>query len=314
MKHLKKALLIMLSMLLIASLSGCSLGLSEQMTSEELLDAVFDNEEDVDSLRVDLNLECDIEVDLKDIILSQGLTEKEIEDAIESGEIKKEDLNQKIYMAYGLEVLTDENKSHMTGTMRSELGEEKEKQKIDRYTSIEDEEIITYDYSDEEWYKSTSYYDEEEYEEYLSDFIKSFKDSISKSEIVDREGSVYELEIEVDLDDFDLEEMEDILYEMDLDDVLTEEVISDIDNIEMLMKIDSKEDRIVGLYIDLEEIIKEALEGYEDTDYSKCVKINKAYIELEISDYGEVKVKIPKEVLEAEEEDLDFSVDLDDLF
>lgn len=328
MKHsiIKKISLLFMCITLVLGLVACGSNDSKdkddkkdkkKVTAENLIADTFnskDNKED-SNMQMDIDFGFGMKVDLKQAMLSQGLSESDIEEALKSGELSEDMLSMDISMEMNMVIEADDDKAYLEGEMNMEMMGEKEKETIKSYTfEEEDDEVITvtYDTELEEWCKYTEKSETDSITN-MMESLEDFEEYIKSSEIIDEEDDVYTLKVVIDSEKLkeNSKEVESIFSDTlgsFVED--SEDIYSSIDDMEMTLKIDSEDNKLVGISIDLKEVITKAIEeaakesDSESEDYSKYISIDEFYIELETSKHGKIEVKIPDEVKEAEERDI----------
>lgn len=327
MKHsiIKKISLLLMCTTLALGLVACGSNDSKdkddkkdkkKVTAENLIADTFnskDNKED-SNMQMDIDFGFGMKVDLKQAMLSQGLSESDIEEALKSGELSEDMLSMDISMEMDMVIEADDDKAYLEGEMNMEMMGEKEKETIKSYTFEEDDEVITvtYDTELEEWFKSTEKSETDSITN-MMESLEDFEEYIKSSEIIDEEDGVYTLKVVIDSEKLkeNSKEVESIFSDTlgsFVED--SEDIYSSIDDMEMTLKIDSEDNKLVGISIDLKEVMTKAIEeaakesDSESEDYSKYISIEEFYIELETSKHGKIKVEIPEEVKKAEKIDI----------
>ncbi len=327
-KFIKRIVTLLMCLTLALSMAACgnksdnkSDNKSKTMTAEEVIEKAL-SAEGVANMKMDMAVKVDMGMNLKQMMLDQGATEADIQAAIDGGMVTEESLNMNIVvdMALAMEVETD--KYYMTGDFKMNVAGESMDQTVETYAVKESDDTVTtytYDTDDECWYKTTSESDDEATSE-LAGLLSSmgeYKDYIKSSKIVSNKDGVYTVDVTLDLAKLMSEDVTDALDDMLGDMASTVEGMYDsMDEMTMTIKVDGESGALLGLYVDCADMIKDALAAAsgDAADYSEYITVKECTIELTASNHGKVKVTIPDEVLEAEEDDslIDLGDDEDD--
>ncbi len=325
MKNLKKFLALGLVGLMVFSFAACSSSDNDDndkdnkekteeqaddkddVTAEELLENI--PVDDIESLSVYMELVADLDMDLKQAVLDSGMTEEDIQEAIDNGEITEEELNASISLDVELTLDMSKDYSHISGSMDlSGMGEE-ESENIDSYIdTTADDETITYTYDEyfESWYYEVEEVEDGESDNEAIEFISSIKDYVNSAEIIDEDDDKYTLDVVLDIAKMYEEETEivDVLVGFSTDSIGDiEDILGSFEELTVTVEIDKEEGYLTAVKIDLVDAVEDFLESLAEGDeeapaYTDYITINELAINIELSDYNDVEVEIPEDVID----------------
>lgn len=292
---------------------------NKELTADEVLDSV-QSLEDTESGTIKIEMVADLDMDFKQMLLDQGITEEEMEEALENGDITEEYFDAAIVVDMNLEVNATNDYSYIKGDLSLEAMGEKEKVNIENYTDYTDKDtVVTYQYDEDadEWYCTEEDVEEASTEE-LSELLSSFTDYIKEAEVVDVEDDIYTLDITLDVEKL-YEEAEDTIDEMldesgdaiaigfgDISDIVTA-----IEEMDITITVDNENHYLTGIEMDLTDLLNDVIAEIpseeDDVDYSKYISVNEFSINVEVTDIEDTEVEIPEDVIEN-------AVSMDDFF
>lgn len=291
----------------------------KDVTAEGLLEDI--SLEDIESGSIEVVFALDVDMDLKQMMLDQGLTEDDIQDAIDEGEITEDQLFMS--MVIDLEILADVTKdySHITGSVSMDAMGMSEEVNLESYVDSTDKDVtITYTYDEfsDEWYFEEEDASDDEDED-MSDIISLITEYVDSAEITDEDDDVYTLSVVLDVAKMyeDESEMMDDLVDSS-EDVIgeTDDILADIENLEIIVEIEKETGYLSLISIDLADVLADYIASSimdEEIESTESIEINDLKLEISFSDYNDVEVEIPEEVLEnALEEVVDDFEDDDD--
>lgn len=292
----------------------------KDVTAEGLLEDI--SLEDIESGSIEVVFALDVDMDLKQMMLDQGLTEDDIQDAIDEGEITEDQLFMS--MVIDLEVLADvtEDYSHITGSVSMDAMGMSEEVNLESYVDSTDKDVtITYTYDEfsDEWYFEEEDASDDEDED-MSDIISLITEYVDSAEITDEDDDVYTLSVVLDVAKMyeDESEMMDDLVDSS-EEVIgeTDDILADIENLEIIVEIEKETGYLSLISIDLADVLADYIASSimdEEIESTECIEINDLKLEISFSDYNDVEVEIPEEVLENALEEVvdDFEDDDDD--
>lgn len=292
----------------------------KDVTAEGLLEDI--SLEDIESGSIEVVFALDVDMDLKQMMLDQGLTEDDIQDAIGEGEITEDQLFMS--MVIDLEILADvtEDYSHITGSVSMDAMGMSEEVNLESYVDSTDKDVtITYTYDEfsDEWYFEEEDASDDEDED-MSDIISLITEYVDSAEITDEDDDVYTLSVVLDVAKMyeDESEMMDDLVDSS-EDVIgeTDDILADIENLEIIVEIEKETGYLSLISIDLADVLADYIASSimdEEIESTECIEINDLKLEISFNDYNDVEVEIPEEVLENALEEVvdDFEDDDDD--
>lgn len=276
----------------------------KDVTAEGLLEDI--SLEDIESGSIEVVFALDVDMDLKQMMLDQGLTEDDIQDAIDEGEITEDQLFMS--MVIDLEILADVTKdySHITGSVSMDAMGMSEEVNLESYVDSTDKDVtITYTYDEfsDEWYFEEEDASDDEDED-MSDIISLITEYVDSAEITDEDDDVYTLSVVLDVAKMyeDESEMMDDLVDSS-EDVIgeTDDILADIENLEIIVEIEKETGYLSLISIDLADVLADYIASSimdEEIESTECIEINDLKLEISFSDYNDVEVEIPEEVLE----------------
>lgn len=301
---------------------------NKKVTAEGLLEDISFDE--IKSGSVTLTLAADVDMDLEKVMLDEGMTKDDIQDAIDEGTITEDDLFMSLVIEMELAAEATEDYSYTTGKMEMEFAGEEETMNFESYTdSSEEGKTITYTYDEtsDSWYYEEEYDEDEEDDQSDFESISEIMDYVKSAEITDEDDDKYTLSVVLDLaklNESDSEAVEDIMGSVSdtIDDTFGEtgDFLESIDEMEFVVEIDKENGYLTAIRLDLEDMLLDLLKELaeadtEEADYSKYISINEFSLEIEFSNFNDVEIEIPKEVIDEAVEgfgDIDLDIDDDD--
>lgn len=280
---------------------------NDAVSAEELLENI--PVDDIESLSVYMEIAADLGMDLKQAMLDQGLTEDDIQAAIDEGTFTEEELTTSIVVDMELTLDMSKDYSHMAGSMEMSAMGEEESMVVDSYvdTSSDDEKITyTYDEYLESWYYEVEDKEDSESDSEAVEFISTIKDYVKSAEIAEEDDDKYTLDVVLDIASMYEEEsdMVDDLVGSATDSIGdTEDVVGSIDELSVSVEIDKEEGYLLAVRIDLVDVVEDLLDSLSEGDeevaaYSDYISVNELAVNIELSDYNAVEVEIPEDVIE----------------
>lgn len=283
----------------------------------ELIKAVAANKKGLENFTVSLDVKADADLDLRQILIMQGMTEEMIESALDSGEIEESDLKSSMKAGVnGTLKITDEA-GYAEGKVYAEIPDvTSENQELKTYLVKEGdtEYVYEYDFDDEEWMKEES---DTSLAEVISELqnVTQITDYIKSADVVSEKKGLYTIEAKLDFEKIIGNKEDDIKSAIEDslsqygslagDDFDIDKVVELLDSIAITVTVDGDNNVITSVSIDLKDCIGKifAISASEDIDVEKMVKVNEASVTLEFSDFGKTEVKLPKELKDMESSD-----------
>lgn len=286
-------------------------------SADELVKAVAANKKGLENFTVSLDAKLDADLDLKQILIMQGMTEDMIESAIKKGELKESDLKSSVKAGINGTLKINDEAGYAEGKTYAEIPDITEGgQELKTYL-IKDGNtayVYEYDFDDEEWMK-------EESDTSLADVVASLRnitaitDFIKTADVVSEKKGIYTVEAKLDFDKILGDKEDDIKSAIEdslsgLGDVSDEDfdlskIIDLLDDVAITVTIDGDNEVITGITIDLKSCVGKILEASstEDVNVKDMLNINEASVTLELTDFGKTKIELPKELKDAETSD-----------
>ncbi|MDY4029084.1 MAG: hypothetical protein SOY46_07510 [Butyrivibrio crossotus] len=332
----KKILVAMMCIALTLGMAACGskkvkVGTGENQSSEDavkgsksaddLVKAVAANKEGLENFTLSFDVKLDADLDLKQVLIMQGMTEEMIESAIKEGELEESDLESSAKAGINGTLKICDEAGYAEGKSYAEIPDiSEDSQELKSYLVKEGNTtyVYEYDFDDEEWMK-------EESDTSLSDVIASLRnvtaitDFIKTADVVSEKNGIYTVEAKLDFDKIIGDKEDDIksaiedslsgLGEVSEEDFDLSKIIDLLEDVAITVTIDGDNDTITAISIDLKSCIGKILEvsSTEDVNVKDLLSINEASVTLEFSDFGKTKVELPDEI-----KDVDDSDDSDD--
>ena len=325
---LKKILVVMMCIALTLGMAACGskkakVGADENQSSgdtnkgsksaDDLVKAVAANKKGLENFTVSLEAKLDADLDLRQILIMQGMTEDMIDSAIKSGEIDESDLKSSAKAGISGTLEIGDDTGYAEGKVYAEIPDvSKENQELKTYLVKEGDKeyVYEYDFDEEEWTKKES---ETSFAEVVAKLqnITAITDFIKTADVVSEKKGIYTVEAKLDFDKIIGDKEDEIKSAIkdsvsgfggvsgeDLD--LTK-IIELLDDVAITVTVDGDNDVITGVSIDLKSCITKILEATatEDVNVKDLLTINEACITFEFSDFGKTKIELPKELKDA---------------
>lgn len=321
----KKILVVMMCIALTLGMAACGskkvkVGTGENQSSgdavkgsksaDDLVKAVASNKKGLENFTLSFDAKLDADLDLKQALVMQGMTEEMIESAIKEGKLKESDLKSSAKAGINGTLKICDEAGYAEGKSYAEIPDvTKDSQKLKTYLVKEGNTayVYEYDFDDEKWMK-------EESDTNLSDVIASLRnvtaitDFIKTADVVSEKNGIYTVEAKLDFDKILGDKEDDIksaienslsglggVSEKDFD---LSKIIDLLEDVAITVTIDGDNDTITAISIDLKSCIGKMLEvsSTEDVNVKDLLSINEASVTLEFSDFGKTKVELPKEI------------------
>lgn len=328
----KKILVVMMCIALTLGMAACGskkvkVGTNENQSSgdavkgsksaDDLVKAVAANKKGLENFTVSFDVKLDADLDLKQALVMQGMTEEMIESAIKEGKLKESDLKSSAKAGINGTLKICDEAGYAEGKSYAEIPNvTKDSQKLKTYLVKEGNTayVYEYDFDDEKWMK-------EESDTNLSDVIASLRnvtaitDFIKTADVVSEKNGIYTVEAKLDFDKILGDKEDDIksaienslsglggVSEKDFD---LSKIIDLLEDVAITVTIDGDNDTITAISIDLKSCIGKILEvsSTEDVNVKDLLSINEASVTLEFSDFGKTKVELPDEIKDADDSD-----------
>ena len=328
----KKILVVMMCIALTLGMAACGskkvkVGTGENQSSgdavkgsksaDDLVKAVASNKKGLENFTLSLDAKLDADLDLKQALVMQGMTEEMIESAIKEGKLKESDLKSSAKAGINGTLKICDEAGYAEGKSYAEIPDvTKDSQKLKTYLVKEGNTayVYEYDFDDEKWMK-------EESDTNLSDVIASLRnvtaitDFIKTADVVSEKNGIYTVEAKLDFDKILGDKEDDIksaienslsglggVSEKDFD---LSKIIDLLEDVAITVTIDGDNDTITAISIDLKSCIGKMLEvsSTEDVNVKDLLSINEASVTLEFSDFGKTKVELPNEIKDADDSD-----------
>lgn len=332
----KKILVAMMCIALTLGMAACGskkvkVGTGENQSSEDavkgsksaddLVKAVAANKEGLENFTLSFDVKLDADLDLKQVLIMQGMTEEMIESAIKEGKLEESYLKSSAKAGINGTLKICDEAGYAEGKSYAEIPDiSEDSQELKSYLVKEGNTtyVYEYDFDDEEWMK-------EESDTSLSDVIASLRnvtaitDFIKTADVVSEKNGIYTVEAKLDFDKIIGDKEDDIksaiedslsgLGEVSEEDFDLSKIIDLLEDVAITVTIDGDNDTITAISIDLKSCIGKILEvsSTEDVNVKDLLSINEASVTLEFSDFGKTKVELPDEI-----KDVDDSDDSDD--
>jgi len=291
----------------------------KDVTAEGLLEDL--NMDDVESFSADMKLVLDLSMDMKQSLYDEGYSDEDIQSLIDQGQLSEGMLNMGISMKLDAVMEYTKDYSHMTGDIEvSMMGMEQETEMESYIDSTDDDKQITYTYNEE---ADVWYYVEEDKEEASNvDDIADFSDYLKEAKIVEDDGDEYIIEMVIDFEKYykDNPEKAENLFSSGSDSLSMfdmESVIEELEEMPMTFGIEKETNYLSYVKFDLTDIFAEILSSSASDDESaammEAMKMKEFSFEMELSDYNDVEVEIPEEVIENAEEEINDMWDDEDI-
>lgn len=213
----KKILVAMMCIALTLGMAACGskkvkVGTGENQSSEDtvkgsksaddLVKAVAANKEGLENFTVSFDAKLDADLDLKQVLIMQGMTEEMIESAIKEGELKESDLKSSAKAGINGTLKICDEAGYAEGKSYAEIpdiAEDSDELKTYLVKEGNTAYVYEYDFDDEKWMK-------EESDTNLSDVIASLRsvtaitDFIKTADVVSEMNGIYTVEAKLDFD------------------------------------------------------------------------------------------------------------------
>lgn len=328
----KKILVAMMCIALTLGMAACGskkvkVGTGENQSSEDtvkgsksaddLVKAVAANKKGLENFTVSFDAKLDADLDLKQALVMQGMTEEMIESAIKEGKLKESDLKSSAKAGVNGTLKICDEAGYAEGKSYAEIPNvTKDSQELKTYLVKEGNTayVYEYDFDDEKWMK-------EESDTNLSDVIASLRnvtaitDFIKTADVVSEKNGIYTVEAKLDFDKILGDKEDDIksaienslsgLGSVSEEDFDLSKIIDLLEDVAITVTIDGDNDTITAISIDLKSCIGKMLEvsSTEDVNVKDLLSINEASVTLEFSDFGKTKVELPNEIKDADASD-----------
>ena len=328
----KKILVAMMCIALTLGMAACGskkvkVGTGENQSSEDtvkgsksaddLVKAVVANKEGLENFTVSFDAKLDADLDLKQVLIMQGMTEEMIESAIKEGKLEESDLESSAKAGINGTLKICDEAGYAEGKSYAEIpdiAEDSEELKTYLVKEGNTTYVYEYDFDDEKWMK-------EESDTSLSDVIASLRnvtaitDFIKTADVVSEKNGIYTVEAKLDFDKILGNKEDEIKSAIEdslsgLGDVSEEDfdlskIIDLLEDVAITVTIDGDNDTITAISIDLKSCIGKILEvsSTEDVNVKDLLSINEASVTLEFSDFGKTKVELPDEIKDADDSD-----------
>lgn len=332
----KKILVAMMCIALTLGMAACGskkvkVGTGENQSSEDtvkgsksaddLVKAVAANKKGLENFTVSFDAKLDADLDLKQALVMQGMTEEMIESAIKEGELEESDLKSSAKAGINGTLKICDEAGYAEGKSYAKIpdvAEDSDELKTYLVKEGNTAYVYEYDFDDEKWMK-------EESDTNLSDVIASLRnvtaitDFIKTADVVSEKNGIYTVEAKLDFDKILGDKEDDIksaienslsgLGNVSEEDFDLSKIIDLLEDVAITVTIDGDNDTITAISIDLKSCIGKILEvsSTEDVNVKDLLSINEASVTLEFSDFGKTKVELPDEI-----KDVDDSDDSDD--
>lgn len=328
----KKILVVMMCIALTLGMAACGskkvkVGTGENQSSEDtvkgsksaddLVKAVAANKKGLENFTVSFDAKLDADLDLKQALVMQGMTEEMIESAIKEGKLKESDLKSSAKAGINGTLKICDEAGYAEGKSYAKIPDVTEdSQELKTYLVKEGNTayVYEYDFDDEKWMK-------EESDTSLSDVIASLRnvtaitDFIKTADVVSEKNGIYTVEAKLDFDKILGDKEDDIksaienslsgLGSVSEEDFDISKIIDLLEDVAITVTIDGDNDTITAISIDLKSCIGKMLEvsSTEDVNVKDLLSINEASVTLEFSDFGKTKVELPNEIKDADASD-----------
>ena len=289
----------------------------DERTAMEILESI--SMEDITSGELNFILNAEGSMDMEKMFLDSGVTEDEIQDAIDSGEIDEDYLNMVLSVKMDFVIEADDDYSHTVGSLEMEALGESETEYYESYVDYSNDEYsIKYDYDDyyEEWTATKESTDDAE--EDITEDISMILEYVKNAEILSETDDAYVISAEVDLLELYEDESESVDDLVDDSDVDVEDFVGDLSDLfgsfgslEFTVEVDKETNYLTAISCDLVDVVDDILsvipESEDGVNYADYITVDEFSLSVEISNIDNVEVEIPQEVIdevgEATEED-----------
>lgn len=328
----KKILVAMMCIALTLGMAACGskkvkVGTDEKQSSEDtvkdsksaddLVKAVAANKKGLENFTLSFDVKLDADLDLKQVLIMQGMTEEMIESAIKEGELEESDLKSSAKAGINGTLKICDEAGYAEGKSYAkipDIAEDSQELKTFLVKEGNTAYVYEYDFDDEKWMK-------EESDTSLSDVIASlrnvtaFTEFIKTADVASEKNGIYTVEAKLDFDKILGDKEDEIKSAIEdslsgLGDVSEEDfdlskIIDLLDDVAITVTIDGDNDTITAISIDLKSCISKILEvsSTEDVNVKDLLNINEASVTLEFSDFGKTKVELPDEIKDADDSD-----------
>lgn len=328
----KKILVAMMCIALTLGMAACGskkvkVGTGENQSSEDtvkgsksaddLVKAVAANKKGLENFTVSFDVKLDADLDLKQALVMQGMTEEMIESAIKEGKLKESDLKSSAKAGINGTLKICDEAGYAEGKSYAEIPNvTKDSQELKTYLVKEGNTayVYEYDFDDDEWMK-------EESDTSLSDVIASLRnvtaitDFIKTAEVVSEKNGIYTVGVELDFDKILGDKEDEIksaiedslsgLGNVSEEDFDLSKIIDILGGTMITVTIDGDNNVITGVLIDFTMCIDEILEASStgDANIKDMLNVNEAMVTLVFSDFGKTKVELPDEIKDADDSD-----------
>lgn len=328
----KKILVAMMCIALTLGMAACGskkvkVGTGENQSSEDtvkgdksaddLVKAVAANKEGLENFTLSFDAKLDADLDLKQVLIMQGMTEEMIESSIKEGKLEESDLKSSAKAGINGTLKICDEAGYAEGKSYAKIpdvAEDSDELKTYLVKEGNTAYVYEYDFDDEEWMK-------EESDTSLSDVIASLRnvtaitDFIKTADVVSEKNGIYTVEAKLDFDKIIGDKEDDIksaiedslsgLGEVSEEDFDLSKIIDLLEDVAITVTIDGDNDTITAISIDLKSCIGKILEvsSTEDVNVKDLLSINEASVTLEFSDFGKTKVELPDEIKDVDDSD-----------
>ena len=328
----KKILVVMMCIALTLGMAACGskkvkVGTGENQSSEDtvkgsksaddLVKAVAANKKGLENFTVSFDVKLDADLDLKQALVMQGMTEEMIESAIKEGKLKESDLKSSAKAGINGTLKICDEAGYAEGKSYAEIPNvTKDSQELKTYLVKEGNTayVYEYDFDDEKWMK-------EESDTNLSDVIASLRnvtaitDFIKTADVVSEKNGIYTVGVELDFDKILGDKEDEIksaiedslsgLGNVSEEDFDLSKIIDILGGTMITVTIDGDNNVITGVLIDFTMCIDEILEASStgDANIKDMLNVNEAMVTLVFSDFGKTKVELPDEIKDADDSD-----------
>lgn len=328
----KKILVVMMCIALTLGMAACGskkakVGADENQSSsdtnkgsksaDDLVKAVAANKKGLENFTVSLDAKLDADLDLRQILIMQGMTEDMIDSAIKSGEIDESDLKSSAKAGISGTLEIGDETGYAEGKVYAEIPDvSKENQELKTYLVKEGDKeyVYEYDFDEEKWTKKES---ETSFAEVVAKLqnITAITDFIKTADVVSEKKGIYTVEAKLDFDKILGDKEDDIksaienslsgLGSVSEEDFDISKIIDLLEDVAITVTIDGDNDTITAISIDLKSCIGKILEvsSTEDVNVKDVLSINEASVTFEFSDFGKTKVELPDEIKDADDSD-----------
>lgn len=308
----KKILVAMMCIALTLGMVACG-----SKSADDLVKAVAANKKGLENFTVSFNVKLDADLDLKQALVMQGMTEEMIESAIKEGELEESDLKSSAKAGINGTLKICDEAGYAEGKSYAKIpdvAEDSDELKTYLVKEGNTAYVYEYDFDDEKWMK-------EESDTNLSDVIASLRnvtaitDFIKTADVVSEKNGIYTVEAKLDFDKILGDKEDDIksaienslsgLGSVSEEDFDISKIIDLLEDVAITVTIDGDNDTITAISIDLKSCIGKILEvsSTEDVNVKDLLSINEASVTFEFSDFGKTKVELPDEIKDADDSD-----------